>query len=131
MENYRRRLRSELRQPPEQRQVAPGVLPAAKRQSGDGSGQSSSHDRSVPAKFGLGLLAAKDSAKSNDHTNWHPQANQVSDEFRKLRPGTAQHCIGRNGMEYEQINSEVYRKPKKQRGAQAPDQARPGRSRAS
>src|SRR5215469_10165286 len=112
MQNYRRRLGWEVRQPRKQRQVASRIFPAAKRQSTDGSGQSPGHDGTAPTKLRLGLLAAKGPADSNDQADRHAQTNEVSNEFRKPRPGIVQHCIGRGGTEQEDINDTRYYKPK-------------------
>src|SRR6201982_2886813 len=124
MHNYRPGLRLEVRQPLEQRQVPSGILPAAERQSTDGSGKSSSHDRTAPAKLGLVFLGAETSADSEDNTDRHAQANQASDKLGKPRLRVVQHGGGRSGTEEQYADSSRHHKPKKQRAAQAPDQTR-------
>src|SRR6266403_1561955 len=124
MHNYRPSLRLEVRQPLEQRQVPSCIFPAAERQSSDGSGKSSGHDRTAPAKLRRSFLGAKASTDSKDHTYRHAQANQVSYKLGKSRLGVVQHGQGRSGTEEQYINSSGHHKPKKQRRAQAPDQAR-------
>src|SRR5262249_16212783 len=83
------------------------------------------HDRTAPAKLLLSQLGAKTSADSEDHTDRHAQTNQVSDKLGKSRLGDVQHGFGRSGTKEKQVNSGGHHKPKKQRRAQAPDQARP------
>src|SRR5258708_36764815 len=124
MHNYRPSLRLEVRPSLEQRPVPSCIFPAAERQSTDGSGKSSSHDRTAPAKLRRSFLGAKASTDSKDHTYRHAQANQVSYKLGKSRLGVVQHGIGRSGTKEKQVNSSGYHKPKKQRRAQAPDQAR-------
>src|SRR6266436_2850191 len=119
MQDYRPSLRLEVRQPLEQRQVPSCIFPAAERQSTDGSGKSSSHDRTAPAKLRRSFLGAKASTDSKDHTYRHAQANQVTDKLGKSRLGVVQHGIGRSGTKEKQVNSSGYHKPKKQRRAQA------------
>src|SRR6266446_6766583 len=62
MQDYRPSLRLEVRQPLEQRQVPSCIFPAAERQSTDGSGKSSSHDRTAPARLRLAF-------RSEEHTS--------------------------------------------------------------
>src|ERR1700745_2113790 len=131
MHNYRPSLRLEVRQPLEQRQVPSGKLPATERQSTDGAGKSSSHDRTAPTKLRLSFLAAETSADSQDNTYRHAQANQVSDKLGKPRLRVVQHGGGRSGTEEQYIDSSRNHKPKKQRAAQTPDQARSRRGVAS
>ena len=124
MQDYRPSLRLEVRQPLEQRQVPSCIFPAAERQSTDGSGKSSSHDRTAPAKLRRSFLGAKASADSKDDTYRHAQANQVSDKLGKSRLNLVQHGHGRSGTEEQYMNSSGHQKPKKQCAAQTPDQAR-------
>src|SRR5260370_27966867 len=105
MQDYRPSLRLEVRQPPEQRQVPSGIFPAAERQSTDGSGKSSSHDRTAPAKLRRSFLGAKASTDSKDHTYRHAPANQVTDKLGKTCLGGVQHRIGRNGTKKKQVTS--------------------------
>src|SRR6201993_912620 len=99
VEDYRASLRLEVRQPGEQRQVPSCIFPAAEGQSTDGSGKSSSHDRTAPAKLRRSFLGAKASTDSEDHTDRHAQANQVSDKLGKSRLRVVQHSHGRSGTE--------------------------------
>src|ERR1700751_1815097 len=99
MHNYRPSLRLEVRQPLEQRQVPSGILPATERQSTDGAGKSSSHDRTAPTKLRLSFLGAETSADSEDNTYRHAQANQVSDKLGNPLLRVVQHGGGRSRTE--------------------------------
>src|SRR5260370_13268566 len=99
MQDHRPSLRLDFREPLEQRQVPSCIFPAAERQSTDGSGKSSSYDRTAPAKLRLSFLGAKASTDSEDHTYRHAQANQVSYQLGKSRLGVVQHGHGRSGTE--------------------------------
>src|SRR5260370_41706242 len=96
MQDYRPSLRLEVRQPPEQRQVPSCIFPAAERQSTDGSGKPSSHDRTAPAKLRLSFLSAKAPTDSKDRTYRNAQATQAGDKVAKSLLGGADRRDGRS-----------------------------------